>query len=151
MPPSFDEKGRSSAKGRLFLISEGQKKHKGIVPIFRVHSGKVWHTSLLDMTSYLSESLPKEYTPVLGSLNAELIDYANALGKPILNPDECIATVKGYNQITNASTPKVHPSVANNTPANNTATVQSNFCRKCGTRVQADSSFCHKCGTKIIK
>ena len=39
--------------------------------------------------------LPTEYTPVIGSVNPELIKYANKLGKTIPTPDECIATVRG--------------------------------------------------------
>lgn len=111
------------------------------------------------VTAFISESrykkmmrkLPKVYTPVMGSLNTELIEYAGALGKTIPNPIECIATVKSYGQITNTSTSKVQPTVDNTTSENNTTTVQSNFCRKCGTKLQPDSSFCHKCGTEIIK
>ncbi len=49
---------------------------------------------------------PKKYTPVIGSLNAELIEYAKALGSAIPTPDECIATVKGYDPIANTAVPK---------------------------------------------
>lgn len=110
------------------------------------------------VTAFISEprykkmmkNLPKKYTPVMGFLNAELIEYAEDLGKTIPNLDECIAIVNGYDQTENASTPKIQPIVENTTSANNT-TVQYNFCRKCGTQLQADSGFCHKCGTEIIK
>jgi hypothetical protein len=98
-------------------------------------------------------NLPKEYTPVLGSLNAELIEYAEHLGKTIPNPDETIEIAKGYDQISNASANTVKHSVevtGNDTPVNNTGE-QSNFCRKCGTQLRSNSEFCHKCGTKIIK
>lgn len=54
----------------------------------------------------MMKNLPKRYTPVIGSLNAELIECAEALGKTIPNPDECIATVKGYDQVVNTTTPK---------------------------------------------
>lgn len=109
-----------------------------------------WSIIREEVYKKMMPKLPKKYTPVIGSLNAELIKYAEALGKTIPNLDECIATVKGYDQVANTSTPKVQPVVENTASANNT-TVQSNFCRKCGTRLQANSGFCHKCGTKIIK
>lgn len=54
----------------------------------------------------MMKNLPKKYTPVMGSLNAELIEYAKTLGKTIPNPDECFATVKGYDQVVNNTTPK---------------------------------------------
>lgn len=97
--------------------------------------------------------LPKQYTPVIGSLNEELIEYANALGKTIPNPDECIEIVKGYDQIPNVSANKTQSTIdttENDTSDNNTVVI-ANFCRKCGTQLQADSGFCHKCGTEIIK
>ncbi len=94
--------------------------------------------------------LPTNSIPVIGSLNEELIDYAAKLGKKIPNPDECIAIVKGYDQVATPVTPKVQP-VAESSSSENTTTVQSNFCRKCGAQLQADSGFCHKCGTEIVK
>ena len=56
------------------------------------------------VTAFMSEprynkmmkNLPKKYTPVMGSLNAELIEYADARGKTIPGPEECIVTVQGY-------------------------------------------------------
>lgn len=38
--------------------------------------------------------LPKKYTPVIGSLNTDLIEYAKKQGKAMPNPEECIAAVK---------------------------------------------------------
>ena len=98
----------------------------------------------------MMKNLPKEYTPVMGSLNAELIEYANSLGKTIPNPDECIAIVKGFNQVVNVSSIKKQPTIENTASANN-ITKQPKFCRKCGTLLQADSDFCHECGIEIIK
>jgi ribosomal protein L40E len=86
----------------------------------------------------------------MGSLNPELIEYAEALGKKIPNLDECIATVKGYDQVSTPATPEVEP-IAESSASENTTTVQANFCRKCGAQLQADSGFCHKCGTEIVK
>lgn len=48
-------------------------------------------------------NLPKEYTPVIGSLNNELIEYAKAHGVTILKPDECIAAVTGNDSVASAS------------------------------------------------
>ena len=117
-----------------------------------------WDKDMKYLTAFISEprykkmmkNLPKKYTPVMGSLNPELIEYAEALGKKIPNLDECIATVKGYDQVATSATPKVQPVVESTAPEN-TTTVQSNFCRKCGAQLQADSGFCHKCGTEIVK
>lgn len=40
--------------------------------------------------------LPKEYIPVLGSLNEELVDFAKKWGKPMMRPEETMEVVKGY-------------------------------------------------------
>lgn len=109
-----------------------------------------WGIAREEVYKKMMPKLPKKYTPVIGSLNEELIAYADALGKTIPNPDECIATVKGYDQVDAPATPKVQPVVE--TPVSeNTITAQPNFCHKCGAQLQADSGFCHKCGTEIIK
>lgn len=44
----------------------------------------------------MMKTLPKEYIPVIGSLNQELVEYANKLGKKIPTPDESIEIVKAY-------------------------------------------------------
>ena len=95
------------------------------------------------VTAFISEprykkmmkNLPKEHTPVLGSLNPDLIEYANNLGKTIPTPDECIEIVKGFSVDKKAEVEKA----------------ECCFCRKCGTQLTSDSDFCHKCGTKIVK
>lgn len=104
----------------------------------------VWGIAREEIYKKMMRKLPKKYTPVIGSLNAELIEYAGTLDKTIPNPDECITIVREYDQNINDSIPKVQPAVDN-------TIVQSNFCRKCGTQLQADSDFCHKCGTETIK
>lgn len=53
----------------------------------------------------MMRNLPKEYTPVIGTLNNELIEYAKAHGVTILNPDECIAAVAGNDSLTSVSIP----------------------------------------------
>ena len=119
--------------------------------IFLASAGFIaWGIAREEVYKKMMPKLPKKYTPVIGSLNEELIAYAGALGKTIPNPDECIATVKGYDQIATPATPKVQP-VAESSSSEYTTTVQSNFCRKCGAQLQADSGFCHKCGTEIVK
>lgn len=96
--------------------------------------------------------LPKRYTPVIGSLNEELIAYATALGKTIPNPDECIEIIKSYDQIPTASTDITLPLIddAENNASDNNTIVRTNFCRKCGVSLHEESGFCHKCGTEII-
>ena len=92
-------------------------------------------------------NFPKQYTPVIGSLNVELAEYAAQRGKSIPTPDECVEIVRNYGR----------PPVVEKTPTQmveeaaepNAAT--AGFCRKCGTQLQAGSDFCHKCGTEIIK
>ena len=41
-------------------------------------------------------NFPKQYTPVIGSLNAELAEYATQRGKSIPTPDECVEIVRNY-------------------------------------------------------
>lgn len=98
----------------------------------------------------MMSKFPKEYTPVIGSLNKELIAYAGSLKKTIPNPGECIATVKGYDQVANTSVLNVQP-VVESADSENTTTVQSRFCCECGAQLQAEDVFCHECGTKSIK
>lgn len=64
--------------------------------------------SIIQQTVYsrMMIDFPKKYTPVIGSLNAELIEYAKTLGSKIPTPEECIATVKGYDPIANTAVPK---------------------------------------------
>ena len=40
--------------------------------------------------------LPREYIPVFGSLNEELVDFAKKWGKPMMRPEETMEVVKGY-------------------------------------------------------
>lgn len=109
-------------------------------------------TALISEPHYkkMMKNLPSKYTPVMGSLNPELIEYAETLGKKIPTPDECIATVKAYDQDAVPAEQKDQP-VVGSSATENTTTVQSNFCRKCGAQLQAGSGFCHKCGTEITK
>ena len=65
-----------------------------------------WSIIREEVYSRMMIDFPKKYTPVIGSLNAELIEYAKALGSTIPTPDECIATVKGYDPIANTAVPK---------------------------------------------
>ena len=92
-------------------------------------------------------NFPKQYTPVIGSLNAELAEYATQRGKAIPTPDECVEIVRNYGKPPVVE--KTPPYVVEK-PAESDAEVTS-FCRKCGTPLQAGSEFCHKCGTGVIK
>ncbi len=82
--------------------------------------------------------LPKKYTPVIGSTNPELIEYAKTLGKTIPDPFECMKIVNECDVIVKDKTEIVVEKTAQ-------------FCRKCGEKLIDDSQFCHKCGTEIIK
>lgn len=97
-------------------------------------------------------ALSKEYTPVIGSLNAELIEYANHLGTSIPSPDESIELVRGYGKkhVSAATIPTVveEPIASAVEDAN---TEPAGFCRKCCAQLQVGSGFCHKCGTEVIK
>ena len=92
-------------------------------------------------------NFPKQYTPVIGSLNAELAEYATQRGKSIPTPDECVEIVRNYGK---PPVVKKAPPYVVEKPAESDAEVAS-FCRKCGTPLQAGSEFCHKCGTEVIK
>lgn len=72
--------------------------------------------------------LPEKYTPVIGSLNEELIAYAEAIGKTIPNPDECIAIVKGYGQVSSHATPKGQPAVKSSASEDSTTIKKYNVC-----------------------
>lgn len=96
--------------------------------------------------------LPKKYTPVIGSLNEELIAYARHLGGNVPSPDECIEIVSRYRKsymATIISTPSVEKNVVTSADGDNIEAVV--FCRKCGMQLQVDSNFCHKCGTEVIR
>jgi predicted Zn-ribbon and HTH transcriptional regulator len=99
------------------------------------------------------ETLPKRYNPIIGSLNAELIEHARKQGKIILTPDEVIEVVNGVNKPANKNDVLMGQ--------DNVAIVGERvdakgeeeyiYCRKCGEKLMSDSSFCHKCGTQIVK
>lgn len=109
----------------------------------------VWGLTRQKVYQKMMCQLPKKYTPVIGSLNPELIKYANKLGKTIPTPDECIAAVRGSNQRTDGLQPFIV--AAGKKTSDNTSSIQVNFCRKCGTELRNNDDFCHLCGTEIIK
>lgn len=130
----------------LFLL--GAPTSIGLWIAFLCSAGFItWAIVGENMYKKMMPNFPKQYTPVIGSLNAELAEYAAQHGKSIPTPDECVEIVRNYGR----------PPVAEKTPTQiveeaaepNAAT--AGFCRKCGTQLQAGSDFCHKCGTKIIK
>lgn len=53
----------------------------------------VWQIIRESKYNEMMTNFPRQYTPVIGSLNPELNAYANAQGKHILNPMECAAAV----------------------------------------------------------
>lgn len=80
-------------------------------------------------------NMPKQYMPVIGSLNEDLIAYAAEKGNKLLTPEECIANISNYD----IGDTKRH------------SEKQFSFCRKCGAPLYSDSGFCHKCGEKVIR
>lgn len=89
--------------------------------------------------------LPTAYTPVIGSLNPELVRLSKSTGQPMPTPDECIAAVRGYNQKAEADQALVAPPVAKQ---GNAPVI---FCRKCGAKLKENRIFCHKCRTEIMR
>lgn len=95
----------------------------------------VWEFAREEVHKKTLVSLPKQYTPVIGSLNPELIAFASTFGKRIPTPDECIELAREHNNIL----------------VDVEGPTQSHFCRKCGTELMTDSDFCHKCGMAVRK
>lgn len=102
--------------------------------------GVLW--SVIRKSLYKSDmlKLSKEYSPVIGSLNENLIDHAAACGKTIPSPNESIAIVMGYGNTESTS----HSEVSN-------PMMQINFCRKCGAKLENGVDSCCICGTEVVK
>lgn len=100
------------------------------------------------------KNLPKAYIPVLGSINPELIAYANHLRQTIPTPEETIAIVKGCfsdeSPIDEDSCTVDDDILKERSRSNSSKQIQCNFCRKCGAQLHSDSEYCHKCGTQNI-
>ena len=114
----------------------------------------VW--GIVSESSYkkMMKKLPKQYTPVIGTLNQELVEYANALGKKIPTPEETIAIVKAYKSDyrpyqKNAN--KQEKKKENLTVGEESNFTEYIFCRKCGNKLFNDSDFCHKCGKEVVR
>ena len=114
----------------------------------------VWGIAREEVYKKMMVILPKQYTPIIGSLNQELIEYASKHGGTIPTPDECIEYVQEHQK---TLLEEEQHAAQKSDPINPVAatakcmTPEYNYCRKCGAQLQADSSFCHKCGTEIIK
>ena len=109
----------------------------------------VWGIAREEIYKKMMPNYPKQYTPVIGSLNAELIEYANHLGATIPSPDGCIEIAKNY--CSNHVTTSIPVDSKNVSSEDVNEMASAGFCRKCGTQLQVGSEFCHKCGTQIIK
>lgn len=94
-------------------------------------------------------ALPKEFTPVIGSPNTELIEYAKRRGKPIPSPVESVERVQAYGAPVRAAGAE-SASVPQSTSGEGGKPACCGFCRNCGAQLYTDTGFCHKCGTKII-
>lgn len=84
--------------------------------------------------------LPKKYTPILGSYNTELIDYASEQGIEMPSPEEIKKALEEYNE--NNHNGLVFQA--------NTDKNKNVFCRKCGHKFLEDTDVCPNCGTKVV-
>lgn len=102
-------------------------------------------------------NLPKRFTPVMGSLNEELLTYASEKGVALPDPNEVMEIVVADGERakkTMADDSSIIETVQPEDiePQNEAVPqIQYGFCRKCGAQLMADSGFCHKCGTQIAK
>lgn len=90
-------------------------------------------------------NLPEEYIPIVGSFNPDLIQYAQTFSKTIRTPDECITAVRGYPM--KAGNIESFVGSAYNKPIS-PHDIPTNFCRKCGTKLEITDQFCPKCRIK---
>ena len=115
--------------------------------VFACSAGFIaWGIIRENMYPKMMSTYPKQFTPVIGSLNAELAEYAAQRGSSIPTPDECIEIVKNYGR-----TPVAEKAPTQTVEKAAESSEDAGFCRKCGTQLQAGGDFCHKCGTEIIK
>lgn len=120
----------------IYLITEGCSW--GALLVFLISlGGLIYGFGTEKKYRRMMENLPKQYTPVIGSLNEELVEYVHSLKKPILTPDEIIEMVSNYE----ANTASVN--IASQTSLQKT-------CRACGASIEENRRFCHKCGNEII-
>ena len=101
----------------------------------------------------MMKSLPLKYTPVIGSLNGELLAYAHSMQKKIPTPDEAIEIAKadGILAPKNTTVIEAETNIIEEKPQTNDTTVEIGFCRKCGASLLPNSDFCHKCGAQVLK
>ena len=102
-------------------------------------------------------NLPKKYTPVIGSANPELIEYAKALGKTIPGPIECMKIVNGCDESDKAANSQC--STSENGKREETICSDENlvveddveteytvcFCKVCGNMLSGVEEFCPAC------
>ena len=73
----------------IVLISNGPNVTCWVIlAVFAALAGILY--SIGPRHEHLMQTLPREYIPVMGTLNAELINYADAQGRRIPNPAECV-------------------------------------------------------------
>lgn len=102
----------------------------------------IWGLSRKTAFQKRMHNLPKEYIPVVGSFNPDLIKYAQTFSETIRTPDECIVAVRGYHMKAGNVEPFINP--AYNEPIS-LHDIPTNFCRKCGTKLEINNQFCPKC------
>lgn len=106
--------------------------------------------------SKMMENYSKEYTPVIGSFNQELIDFAKDYGVKIPTPEGCVKMLSRYTYGKDFSDEMIRSVIGKYKFEEKTDLVddavpaQIRFCRNCGTQLQGEVGYCHKCGTKEI-
>ena len=101
-------------------------------------------------TNYLNidiiRKLPKEYTPIIGSLNEELIEYAAHRDVVIPNQFEVIEIAAGLKTFDDINTQRLQ-SILERSPKPSVPI--KSYCPKCGAQLQDGIKVCHICGTKV--
>ncbi len=106
--------------------------------------------------------LPKEYSPVIGSSNAELIAYARSRGKAIPTPEKCFEIVQQNGEVPHQWSAENKQMVERKAEAeafrgnvnsfgDTVKKTEYTICPKCGKRNTYSRNFCSDCGAKLIK
>ena len=90
--------------------------------------------------------LPKEYTPIIGSLNEELIEYAAHRDVVIPNQFEVIEIAAGLKTFDDINTQRLQ-SILERSPKPSVPI--KSYCPKCGAQLQDGLKVCHICGPKV--
>lgn len=115
------------------------------------------------------KKLPNEFTPVFGTINSELVDYARNRGESIPTPEEAVEIViknekniEPENPITPIEDVTENPDnkrpdeemkktlIVENSESENKAPATIRYCKHCGQKLLENSIYCSYCGEKVI-